>query len=136
MVDNFLCIVKIQWHSLSSLKEIEKARKENLNHNPDFWKLKGIIIWKAWEPKRKIDFASLCTWHNPFLIFHLQNTEKTLAPAMKQNHSIKECSPSLPPFQTRIKDYDLIFVWMRNRNGSVLSGPSLHQRSPFQLNSS
>jgi hypothetical protein len=55
---------------------------------------------------------------------------------MKQNHSIKECSTSLPPFQTRIEDYGLIFVWMRNRNGSVLSGPSLHQRSPFQLNSS
>jgi hypothetical protein len=45
-----------------------------------------------------------------FLIFHLQKTKKTLAPAMKQNHSIKECSPSLPPFQTRSKDYDLIFV--------------------------
>jgi hypothetical protein len=44
------------------------------------------------------------------IIFHLQNTEKTLAPAMKQNHSIKECSTSLPPFQTRIEDYGLIFV--------------------------
>jgi hypothetical protein len=40
-IDKFLCIVKIKRHSLSSLKEIEKTRKEDLNHNQDFWKLKG-----------------------------------------------------------------------------------------------